>query len=184
MKFVLPQVGTCLELMTRTDFKIEVRPRNKKFLKPHIDAILAQPNIVVEGDKLHIPFSSGTQFMVLQIKAGKLHRRESDAVVLQLVQGGGIISLRTKVFSEIDFRITKPRAKAQGRFYLMNRYQDGGWEELDDEQFDDLPTAAKRAAELCLDGICYGMIRLLHRSNDSPNADYEICTFPAGGFPR
>jgi len=44
-------------------------------------------------------------------------------------------------------------------FYLENRYQDGGWERLD-ENFENFEVAVLRAAIRCQNAIVYGMVRV------------------------
>jgi len=69
-------------------------------------------------------------------------------------------------------------------FYLENRYQDGGWERLD-ENFENFEVAVLRAAILCQNSIVYGMVRVcqLYRHGDQDH-NTVLVTFPAGGFIR
>lgn len=62
-------------------------------------------------------------------------------------------------------------------YYLQNRYQDSGWEALNDvnEPFTDPEKAKRRAAKLSLNSICYGMVRVVDAKGR------PIITFKAGG---
>jgi len=60
-------------------------------------------------------------------------------------------------------------------FQLQNRYQDSGWENLD-EEYDSAKKAKKRALKLSKDAICYGMVRVVDVEKKQ-----VIVTFPAGG---
>jgi hypothetical protein len=69
------------------------------------------------------------------------------------------------------------------KFWLQNRYQDSGWENLDKE-FDDIQEAINTAYELCKDAIIYGMVRVVKRGNFGVEFDGAtvIVEFPAGGY--
>ena len=59
-------------------------------------------------------------------------------------------------------------------FRLQNRYQDGGWEDLD-RSYGNAVMAINEAYELCQDSVCYGMVRVLL-------GDKVVVEFPAGGY--
>jgi hypothetical protein len=61
------------------------------------------------------------------------------------------------------------------RYKLQNRYQDSGWENLD-EEFHTEKEAVQKASVLCQDAICYGMVRVVDLVEKQ-----VIITFPAGG---
>ncbi len=58
-------------------------------------------------------------------------------------------------------------------FKLQNCYQDGGWENLDGEEFDDFNDARKRAKKLRKDAMCYGMVRVI-------DSEGSVIEYPAG----
>jgi len=59
-------------------------------------------------------------------------------------------------------------------FVLENRYQDSGWESLD-ERFHNLQMAKDCAYKLSKDAIAYGMIRIVDF-----NTGEVMVTYPAG----
>jgi hypothetical protein len=65
------------------------------------------------------------------------------------------------------------------RYFLQNRHQDSGWEDLSGDrfQFDSWQAAIDDAVRCSRDAICYGMVRVV----DSVNC-VVIQTFPAGGL--
>ena len=67
-------------------------------------------------------------------------------------------------------------AKRPKRYYLENRYQDSGWQTLD-ETFGDADEAIRKALEYAKNSIVYGMVRVMDRTANKP-----IITVPAGGF--
>ncbi len=62
------------------------------------------------------------------------------------------------------------------RYQLENRYQDSGWETLNDEQYHVETVATKRARMLAKDVIAYGMVRVVDTQKN-----VVIITIPAGG---
>ena len=60
-------------------------------------------------------------------------------------------------------------------YKLQNRYQDSGWENLN-EECSHLETAKHRAYELSKNSIAYGMVRVVNRATGAIEAEY-----PAGG---
>ena len=59
---------------------------------------------------------------------------------------------------------------------MENRYQDSGWEPLDGEDFLNANAAARRAAGLSKDAICYGMVRVVDMA-----VKKVVVTYAAGG---
>lgn len=47
------------------------------------------------------------------------------------------------------------------RYRLQNRYQDSGWETLDNEAYDLCRDAVYRASQLSKDAVAYGMVRVI-----------------------
>jgi len=62
------------------------------------------------------------------------------------------------------------------QYILQNRYQDGGWINFDNEEFDHCGDAICRASELSEDSIAYGMVRVV--DNDE---NCVVITYAAGG---
>lgn len=60
-------------------------------------------------------------------------------------------------------------------YQLQHRYQDSGWENLNEECIH-LQTAKHRAYELSKNSIAYGMVRVVNRATGAVEAEY-----PAGG---
>lgn len=68
------------------------------------------------------------------------------------------------------------------KYYLQNRYQDSGWENLYQdantlEEFDDEHDACWYASKLSLNSICYGMVRVIDSEKNK-----VVITFPAGVY--
>jgi hypothetical protein len=61
-------------------------------------------------------------------------------------------------------------------FRLQNRYQDSGWEDLN-ESYANVCEAITIAYTYCQDAVCYGMVRVVWN-------DKVVVEFPAGGFPK
>lgn len=61
-------------------------------------------------------------------------------------------------------------------YQLQHRYQDSGWENLNEESSSHLETAKHRAHELSKNSIAYGMVRVVNRATGTVEAEY-----PAGG---
>jgi len=69
------------------------------------------------------------------------------------------------------------KRKTAKRYILQNRYQDSGWENLN-EEFDHVREAVQRASEASKNSICYGMVRVVDMDNEQ-----VVITFPAGVEP-
>lgn len=61
-------------------------------------------------------------------------------------------------------------------YYLQHRYQDSGWENINDEECIHLDTAKHRAHEFSKNPIAYGMVRVVNRATGNVEVEY-----PAGG---
>jgi hypothetical protein len=64
------------------------------------------------------------------------------------------------------------------RYQVQNRYQDGGWENVQGEVYRDSDTAVSRAESFAKQPIFYGMARVLDLATNFP-----VKTFSAGGQP-
>lgn len=64
------------------------------------------------------------------------------------------------------------------RYQVQNRYQDGGWENVEGEVYRDPETAISRAKSFSEQPIFYGMARVLDLATN-----FAVKTFGAGGQP-
>lgn len=69
-------------------------------------------------------------------------------------------------------------ARYMTKYYLQNRYQDGGWDRLPGEDYDDRGEAICRASVLSNDAIAYGMVRVV--DSDCLECYSVVVTFGAG----
>jgi hypothetical protein len=174
MRFLFPRSGERIMLSSQVIIPIIMCDANKAFIEAHKDQPTNHP-CVLEGDTLNVPFRAGYILQVVSYSVGM----SLDEGVKFKCENELTFVVKPEVASHFDFEIRQCTPKA---FFLQNRYQDGGWENLG-EEFAELADALHAAASHATDSIRYGMVRVIKRNkHDYSLPGSVILEIPAGGF--
>lgn len=178
MKLWIPSIGDHLTLIADYDASIQVEQRNQRFLTSCIGGLKRYKIVGEQSLTRTVRLLAGEVLRVerLYIRRGK-PSFDSITFSIPLEKPRPRFWVKLTNAREIDFEIgivKKPKP-----FWLMNRYQDGLWETLHDEEFDDQTDAIIRASELSKNAISHGMVRVMAGHQIGARI---IIEFPAGGF--
>ncbi len=169
MKLWIPSIGDLITLSEDVVLLVPWESRNRKLLErlgavPYKDTpVFLSKGTVLAIDRIYIrKGKSAYDSITFRVTSGPLAKNR--------------FWVKLSEARKIDFEIGVVTYKK--RYQLWNRYQDGGWTELDNEAFDVANDAIARAAVLSKDVTCYGMVEV----RDQVKGPLPVITFPAGGF--